>query len=108
VKVRVGIRRGIVIDNDVYSLDINATTENIGSDEDAFFKGLESRISTYTKPGYQVSGSEMEGDSGLPFLLGKTRVNTDTWEVARDEQLVQFDCARDGFHEDDNLFGKVL
>ena len=34
-------------------------------------------------------------------------MDTNTWEVAGNEQFVQFDCARDGFHEDDDLFGKV-
>ena len=107
MEVRVGIRGGIVVDNDVYSLDIDTTTENIGGNEDAFFEGLERGISTYTKRDYQVNSPEMEGDSDIPFLLGKARVDTDTWEIARDEQLVQFDCARDGFHEDDDLFGEV-
>ena len=33
-------------------------------------------------------------------------MDTDTREVTRNKQLVQFDCPCDGFHEDDNLFGK--
>jgi len=107
MQVRVSIRRGIVIDNDVYSLDINTATKNVGGDEDAFFKGLKRGVSAYTKRNCQLSGPQMEGNSGVPFLLGKTRMDTDTWEIARDEQLVQFDCASDRFHEDDNLFGKV-
>jgi len=107
MEVRVGIRGGIVVDNDVYSLDVDTATENIGGNEDAFFEGLERGISAYTKRNCQVDEPKMEGDSGIPFLLGKARMDTDTWKIARDEQLVQFDCARDGFHEDDNLFGNV-
>jgi len=49
----------------------------------------------------------MEGEWNLPFLLGKTRMDTDTWKIARDKQFVQFDRTRDGFYEDDDLFGEI-
>jgi len=69
MEVRVGIRGGIVVDHDVYSLDVNTSTENVGSDEDAFFEGLESGIPTNTKRNCWVNGPEMEGGSNVPFLL---------------------------------------
>ena len=72
MQVRVSIRGGIVIDNDVYSFDIDTTTKNIGGDKDAFFEGLERGISTYTKRNCQVSSPQMENDLDVPFLLGKT------------------------------------
>ena len=34
-------------------------------------------------------------------------MDTDTWKIARNKQLVQFDRAGDGFYEDDDLFDKV-
>jgi len=107
VKVRVGIRGSIVVDDDINPLNINATTENIGSDEDTFFKSLECGVPAYTKHDRQVSNPKVKGGPNAPFLLGKTRVDTDTWEIARNKQLVQFDRARDRFYEDDDLFAKV-
>ena len=39
-----------------------------------------------------------------PFLLRKTRMNANTWEVTRHEQLVQLDTAGNGLNKDDNLY----
>ena len=50
---------------------------------------------------------KMEDESDVPFLLGETRVDTDTWKVARNKQFIQFNRASDGFHKDDDLFGEV-
>lgn len=43
----------------------------------------------------------------LPLILGQTRVNTDRGKIARDQEFVQFDCARYRLDEDDNLLLKV-
>ena len=85
VKVRVGVRRGVVVDYDVHPFDINAATENVGSDKDTFFEGLERGISTYTKRDRQPGSTENASNSNVPFLLGKTRVDTDTGKIARDK-----------------------
>jgi len=107
VKILVGIKGSIIVDDDVNPLNVNATTQNVGSDKDTFFKSLERGAPAYTKHDRQVSNPEVKGGPNTPFLLEKTRVNTDTWEIARNKKLVQFDRARDGFYEDDNLFGEV-
>ena len=44
MKVAVGIRRTVVIDDDVDTLNIDTTTEDISGDEDAFLKRLESGV----------------------------------------------------------------
>jgi hypothetical protein len=72
VKVRIGIRGSIIVDDDVYPLNVNTATENVGGDKDTFFESLERGISADTKQGCQVRSPEMEGDSNVPFLLRKT------------------------------------
>ena len=71
MKVRVGIRGGIIVDNNVYSLDVNTATENVGSNKDALFEGLERGITTYTERNCQIRDPETEGNLDIPFLLGK-------------------------------------
>lgn len=105
MQVRVRIRGGIIVDDDVYSLDIDTTTEDIGGNKDTFFESLERGITSDTKQNYQVSSHRVRGESNVPFLLSKTRVDTDTRKIARNKQLVQFNRPCDGFHEDDNLLG---
>ena len=44
VKVAVCVGRTAIIDNDVDSLNINATTEDISSDQYSFFESLEDSV----------------------------------------------------------------
>ena len=44
MEVAVGIGRAVIVDDDVDTLDVNTISEDIGSDEDARFEGLESLI----------------------------------------------------------------
>ena len=76
VKVRISISRSIVVDNDVYSLNIDTTTENVGSNQNSLLERLELLVSTDT------------------LFLRKTRVNGDRREVALSEESVEFGCAR--------------
>jgi hypothetical protein len=41
--------------------------------------------------------------SYVPFLLSQTRMNADTWEIASNKKLVQFNGTSNRFHEDDDL-----
>ena len=41
--------------------------------------------------------------SYVPLLLLETRVDADTREITRDEELVEFDGASNRLHEDDDL-----
>ncbi len=45
VEVAVGIWRTVVVDDNVYSLHINTTTENIRRNENTLLEGFESRVS---------------------------------------------------------------
>lgn len=48
MEIRVRIGRGIVVDNNVDALDIDATTEDVRSDENALLECLERGISLDT------------------------------------------------------------
>jgi hypothetical protein len=105
VKVRIGIRRSIIVHDDVHSLDIDTATEDIGGNEDSLFEGLEGGISTDTKRNRQTSGLTIQDKSGVPFFLGKTGVDRNAWKIARDEQFIQFDGTGNGLYENDDLSG---
>jgi len=49
VQITVCIRRTIIVNDDIYSFDINTTTKDIRGDKDTFFKSLECRITTNTE-----------------------------------------------------------
>lgn len=44
MKVAVGIRRAIVVDDDVDTFDIDTTTEDIGGDEDTSLESFEGLV----------------------------------------------------------------
>lgn len=48
MQVRVCICWTVVVDDDVYTLDINTTAKDIGGDQNTLFKGFECGISTDT------------------------------------------------------------
>lgn len=107
VKVRVSVGGSVVVDDDVHPLNVNTATEDISGHKDTFFEGLKRGVSTDTKWGCQLSGPDRGGKLNVPFLLGKTGVDTYTRKIARNEQLVQFNRSCNGFHEDDDLFDEV-
>jgi len=45
MQITVSVTRGIIIDNNVNSLYINAATKNVSSHQDSFLEGFERRIS---------------------------------------------------------------
>ena len=49
MQVAVGITRAIVVDDNVYALDIDTTTEDIGRDQDTLLERLERGIARDTK-----------------------------------------------------------
>lgn len=55
MEVAICISGGIVVDNDVYTLHINTTTEDIGSNKDALFERLERGVSFDTERGGERS-----------------------------------------------------
>ena len=103
VKVRIGIRRSIIVHDDVNSFDINTATKNIGGNQDSLFKSLEGGISADTKWNRQTRGLTIQGESDAPLFLGKTGVDRNTWKIARDEQFIQFDGTGNRLYEDDDL-----
>ena len=62
MEVRVGIGRSIIVDDDVYPLNVNATAEDVSGDKDTFFESLERGVSTDTEWSCQVSSPELEGE----------------------------------------------
>lgn len=51
MQVAVGIRRAIIVDNDVHSFDIDTTAENISCNKDTLLKSLERRVAADTAQG---------------------------------------------------------
>lgn len=47
MEVTVRIRRAVIIDDDVDTLNINTTPEDIGSDQDTLLECLESLVAAY-------------------------------------------------------------
>ena len=45
VQITISVRRAIIIDDDVHSLDINTTAEDISSDQNTFLKSFEGGVS---------------------------------------------------------------
>jgi hypothetical protein len=50
MKVAVGVRRAVVVDDDVDPFNVNATTEDVGCDKDTLFEGLERSLTVYETP----------------------------------------------------------
>lgn len=94
LEVRIDIWGGIIVDEDVGTLKVNATAESADGENDTLFKGLRCGALADTEQNCQVSSPKMKGEPNVPFL-------------PRIKQLVQFVHARVGFHADDSLFGKV-
>ena len=46
----------------------------------------------------------MSCNAHVPFLLLKARMDTDTREIARHKEFIQFDGASNRFDEDDDLY----
>lgn len=85
VEVAVLISGHIVVDNNVDSLEVNTTTEEISGDHDTGLELLKVLVASDT------------------VLLLQTGMNKDGREVALGEELVQSLGALDGAHKDDNL-----
>ena len=105
MQVTVSVRRAIIVDDDVDTFDIDTTTEDIGCHENTLFKGFECRVTSDTAG---ECGSDHKckriNAKYSPFFLRQTRVNSDRREIARHEQFIQLDCARNGFDEDNDLY----
>lgn len=86
VEVAVSIRRTVIIHHDVDPFHINPPTKNIGSDENTLLECFEGRVALDTIDGDENIIITLIGY--VPFLLSQTRVNADTWEIARDKKLV--------------------
>ena len=44
MEVTISIRRAVVVDDDVHTLDIDTTTEDVGGDQDALLERLEGSV----------------------------------------------------------------
>jgi hypothetical protein len=47
VEITVGVWWAVVVDHNIDTFDINATTKDVGCDEDTLFKGLEGSVTIY-------------------------------------------------------------
>ena len=102
VKVRVGITREIVVDGKVDTLDIDTTTEDVGSDTDTLVELLELLVTL--DAGWMSASVSLDEILGyVPLLLGNTGVDGDTGEVALAQKLVKLGGTEGALDEDDDL-----
>ena len=85
MKVGVSITWKIVVDSQVDTLNIDTTSEDIGGDTDTLVELLELLITLDA------------------LLLADTGVDSDGWEVALAEELVELSGTKSGLDEDDDL-----
>jgi len=85
VKVGVGILGHVVIEDNVNSLDIHTTAEQVGSNQDTLLEVLELLI------------------SGQTFFLGHRSVDGNGGEVLVNQELGKSHATLHTLHEDDNL-----
>ena len=103
MQITVGVRRAVIIDDNVHSLDINTTAKDISSDQNTFLEGFKGSVSADSIAGRNIRDKSPSKKSHSPFILLKTRMDTDTREIAGDKELVQFDSSSDRFYKDNNL-----
>jgi hypothetical protein len=109
MQITVSIRRTVIIDDDVHSLDINTTAEDISSDQNTFLESFEGSVSADSIEERDLRDIIiLQKKLHAPFFLLKTRMDTDTRKIAGDKELVQFDGSSDRFYEDNNLEGKKI
>ena len=108
MQITVSIRRTVIIDDDVHSLDINTTAEDISSDQNTFLKSFESGVSADSIEKRNLRETTILQKMHAPFFLLKTRMDTDARKIAGHKELVQFDSSSDRFYEDNNLEGKKI
>ena len=108
MQITVSIRRTVIIDDDVHSLDINTTAEDISSDQNTFLKSFESGVSADSIEKRNLRETTILQKMHAPFFLLKTGTDADTRKIAGDKEFVQFDSSSDRFYEDNNLEGKKI
>jgi hypothetical protein len=62
MQVAVCVARGVVIDNDIHSLDVDTATEDVGGDEDALLEVLELGVASDTDDEVRRDAHRMSQD----------------------------------------------
>lgn len=83
VKVTISVRWAIIVDDDVNTLNVNATAENVSGYKNTLFEGLEGSVTVNSiNMKFQYQTKIRRDISNIPFFLSKTRVDANTREVA--------------------------
>merc|ERR1719273_1044003 len=85
VQVGVSVLGHVVVEDNVDSLNVHATTEEVGGDEDSLLESLELLVARES------------------LLLSHASVNGDGWEILLYEELGQGNTSLHGLDEDDDL-----
>ena len=56
MQITVCVRGTVIIDDDIHTFDINATAEDISSDQNTFFEGFECGVSADSIEGQKFNG----------------------------------------------------
>jgi hypothetical protein len=101
------VRNAYVVDDNVNTLNIDTTTEDIRSNHNTFREVLEALVPLDTKIRTSMSVPKKfhlsKVVSDLPLLLVHLRVNADGREVTFDQQFVQFVGTLDRLDENADL-----
>jgi hypothetical protein len=110
VQITISVRRAVIIDDDVHSLNINTTAEDISSDQNTFLKCFEGGVSadSIEETILDIILQNTKKTLHAPFFLLKTGMDTDARKIAGDKELVQFNGSSDRFNEDNNLKGQKM
>ena len=100
VKVGVGISRKIVVDGKVDALNVDATTEDIGSNTDALVELLEFFVAF--DAGF-ISTVQSLRIIISPFLLTNTGMDSNAGEIALSKELVKLGGTKSTLDKDDDL-----
>ena len=87
MQVAICVTRGVVVDDDIDPLDVDATAEDVGGDKDTLLEVLELRVTGDTT----MMSDRVPENAGvvLPFFLVEIRVDGDTGERTFAQELVE-------------------
>lgn len=85
MQVRIGIFGHVIVEDDIDSFDVHATSKQIRSNKDPLLEIFELLI------------------PGQAFLLRHPAMNSDGWEILLAEKLGKCDAPLNWFHENDHL-----
>ena len=102
VQIGICITWKVIVDCKIDTLDIDSSTEDIGSNADALVELLELLIA-FDATDIRLDSTCFELPSHVPLFLAHTGMHSNAREIALPEQLVQFCSPNGALYENDDL-----